>query len=135
MRSFFVKRLFGYPLLYAFIWYYLYQNFTDVYFVNIAVRQINSIVREFPFIYSNMSTYFILFGFIFGYIYSTISTLVKAREFRGILFVCVLSTKTLFAIITIPFGIIMFFVECMSLIIIMTSLFLFRNMKYRYLVN
>nr|ADU03207.1 hypothetical protein pBMB0558_00725 [Bacillus thuringiensis serovar chinensis CT-43] len=82
-----------------------------------------------------MSTYFILFGFIFGYIYSTISTLVKAREFRGILFVCVLSTKTLFAIITIPFGIIMFFVECMSLIIIMTSLFLFRNMKYRYLVN
>ncbi|OUA30910.1 hypothetical protein BK777_00610 [Bacillus thuringiensis serovar aizawai] len=135
MRTFFVKRLFGYPLLYAFIWYYLYQNFTDLYFVNIAVRQINSIVREFPFIYSNMSTYFILFGFIFGYIYSTISTLLKAREFRGILFVCVLSTKTLFAIMTIPFGIIFYLVECISLIIIMTSLFLFRNMKYRYLVN
>ncbi len=135
MRTFFVKRLFGYPLLYAFIWYYLYQNFTDLYFVNITVRQINSIVREFPFIYSNMSTYFILFGFIFGYIYSTISTLLKAREFRGILFVCVLSTKTLFAIMTIPFGIIFYLVECISLIIIMTSLFLFRNMKYRYLVN
>jgi hypothetical protein len=91
LKKFFLMRLMVYPVISCIAWSYLYSNFSDFILVKMADQVL---LNSMPFPISN-EIKILLFGYAFGYVYGTISTVIKVRKFKGILFLGLFAFKVI----------------------------------------
>nr|WP_173026395.1 hypothetical protein [Aeromonas sp. Ne-1]AKO69688.1 hypothetical protein [Aeromonas sp. Ne-1] len=102
-----VKRLLIVPLACAFLWLYIFENFSDSW----MVAWVNEIFRVGLDYSLPKDTKVFVFGLGFGYLYSTFSLLIKARSFKGIPFFIFLGFKVLLVTFVTVFGVYFYFLE------------------------
>jgi hypothetical protein len=124
MKNFFVRRLLIYPAIFGIVWTFLFVKYPEFIFVKLVQDELTyQFIRlEIP-----MKTLFILFGMAFGYVYGTISTLVKASQFRGIIFLFIFLFKVMISMtFAISIGYILYAIE---LVMLPVFLVLIRKIK------
>ena len=118
LLRFFMNRLVFFPLIFTFIWSIIFMKYPDIFIIEVAKDGL----RYIPFHISE-TIYFVGFGYVFGYIYSTISIVIKLRTFRGILFVVLAFLKIFFSIVvTVSFGYFLLIIEIALLPVILLAL-------------
>ncbi|MBU8732489.1 hypothetical protein KM915_20795 [Cytobacillus oceanisediminis] len=119
MQSFVFKRLLVYPLVFIILTNVLYFNYPA------ARSEIDNYKNSLPFEDSTMFS-LILFGYLLGYVYGTLSLIIEVRSFRSILLLIIMFVLKLFfsMILAVSFGI---FVLPFELVIIL--LFGFKKSK------
>ncbi|WP_430510733.1 hypothetical protein [Gottfriedia solisilvae] len=121
MKSIFIKRLITYPAIFCIAWYYMYLKFPNFYFCQYIIETFNMVIKNVPnFPEVETKTIFIIFGLSFGYVYGTISTLIKVREFRGFLFFGLFFIKSLISTVAaLSFGLVLYPLEILLIPIIL----------------
>lgn len=88
-----VKRYIVYPIIFLFVWAYAYQNFPHFFLVKLTTESIKTAWIDTFHLHISMKTCVHIFGFLFGYVYGTISLAIKVREFRGALMIVLFLIK------------------------------------------
>ena len=126
IKKFLINRLLFYPVLWSFIWTFIFLKSPSFHLITLIKEGLYALTNTFPFSLT-LETQFMLFGLVFGYVYGTISILLKARQIRGMLFFIVFFLKIMISMFfAITIGYLLYPIELILLPII---LLLFR--KYR----
>jgi hypothetical protein len=114
MKKFFLNQLVIYPLLFGVIGYFAYRNFPDFYLVEMAKDVYLPYLKEiFTFINFTDVQFFTVYGLLIGYVYGSLSVVVKVRNLKSIILMgIVLYVKlTLAMILGVSFGLILYPVQ------------------------
>lgn len=91
-----INHLIIYPVIFTIIWTILFNAHSNLFVTKLALNNIklfsSTVLGDLP-IHIPLKSIEILFGFLFGYVYGTLSLLIKARQFKGLPFVIVFFTK------------------------------------------
>lgn len=125
MKEFFFKRLIVYPLFFSLGVFYAYNNFPSV------AEQIDGFKDMLPF-GDSLTFQLLLFGMLLGYVYGTISTIIKVRSFKNIFLLAILFVLKVFfsAIIAVSFGLFVYIAEALIIAFILT--YKFTNLKKNF---
>lgn len=100
-----IKRFIVYPIIFTFIWTYTFKNFPDFFLMKLTLDNIKTTWINTIHLHVSLKTYVMVFGFLFGYVYGTISLFIKVREFKGLsMFVLFFIKSFISMILTCLFG-------------------------------
>ncbi|PTY81020.1 hypothetical protein [Heyndrickxia sporothermodurans] len=124
LKKIYLNSFLIYPFISCVIWTYAYSKYPDFLYMEVAS---DLMTKVFPFPI-DVPIKIALFGIVFGYVYGTISTVAKARSFKGILFIPFLIFKLIVTmLLAATFGILAIGLE----IIILPLIILFIKKQKR----
>ena len=116
MKKFLVKQMLIYPTIFSIAWFQLFKRGPDSIIIDIVFDGLNGSALDFIPIDFTDTQMIVLFGFLFGHIYGTISSVVKVRSFRGIIFAILFFIKTISSmLVVLTFGPVLFLTELVLL--------------------
>jgi hypothetical protein len=111
MKKFFQRRLIIYPAISSLCWYLIFMKYSGSSMLNLIEDEINYMIDILPFSLPP-PLIILLFGLSFGYVYGTISIIVKVRQFKGTFFILIFIFKVMFStMLAVSIGIFAYFIE------------------------
>lgn len=112
MKKFLVKQMLIYPTIFSVAWFQLFKRGPDFFVIDIVFDGLDGSALDFIPIDLTDTKLIVLFGFLFGHIYGTISSVVKVRGFRGIIFAVLFFIKTISSmLVVLTFGPVLYLTE------------------------
>lgn len=132
MFSNYRERFLIYPLLFIVLFAVLFNGFSEVGLVKTLNEIfIEGFYHEFVSFYGitlNKTVYLVIYGYIFGFCYGTISQFVKVRTFRGLFQMALFATKAGLIFLYLPYGVLLLIAE---LLLTPVAMFIKRKFKLK----
>lgn len=125
MTKLFKYQFIIYPAIFMVIWYFAFQMYQDFLFVKIANETMIPILAESLPFQINQTILQLIYGYLFGFSYGTMSYFIQARKFNGLIaMLLIFAIKAYFSIMfAVGYGFVLFLFE----IILLPFYFIFKK--------